>query len=276
MPVANFPIGVAQITLFDARGIARAERLSFVNKQKQLKISIETDKEKYLPREKVNMTIKVSDERGLPMPSYLSLSVVDDKLLSFADDKQGNILSSLLLEYDLKAKVEEPSFYFNAKETKADEALDNLLLTSGWRRFTWEQVADNNLPAQVHVAEKAVITGVVRDGYKATNLAGVTVSVLNTNIKAVTDKDGRYTLRNVDLTQLATLKINASGYGQQQQVIADYNENMDIYLYNNNYYGSLDYAVPSPAGAGGRGMNNAPMDIEEEADVKMENKRIVK
>ena len=41
--VKDFPMGVAQFTLFDNRGIQRAERLSFVNKGKQLKIDIETD-----------------------------------------------------------------------------------------------------------------------------------------------------------------------------------------------------------------------------------------
>ncbi len=264
IPVTNFPIGVAQITLFDNKGIARAERLSFVNKQKQLKISIETDKDKYLPREKVNMTIKVSDERGLPMPSSLSLSVVDDKLLSFADDKQGNILSALLLQSDIKEKIEEPAFYFNTKESKAETALDNLLMTSGWRRFTWEQVTDNNLSPSTHLAEKAIISGVISDGYKAKTLSGVTVSVQNTTIKTVTDKEGRFILKNVDLSQLATLEIKASGYGPQNIVVAEYNENTNIYLYDNNYYGNLDYEIPRPAGGAGRGFNNVPQMVQNE------------
>jgi hypothetical protein len=274
IPVSNFPIGVTQITLFDGRGIARAERLAFVNKQKQLKISIETDKEKYLPREKVNMTVKVSDERGLPMPSNLSLSVVDDKLLSFADDKQGNILSSLLLEYDLKEKIEEASFYFNAKESKSEEALDNLLMTSGWRRFTWEQVSENNLPVSAHVAEKAIVSGTIRDGYKATNLSGVTISVQNTTIKVITDKEGRFTIKNLDLSQLATLNISAPGYNQQQMVVAQYSDNMDFYLYNNQYNRNYNYNIPSPAGVGGRGLNNIPEMAEENEVQRMDNKKL--
>lgn len=232
IPVADFPIGVTQITLFDKKAVARAERLAFVNKGKQLKISIETDKEKYLPREKVNMTVKVTDERGLPMPSNLSLSVVDDKVLSFADDKQGNILSSLLLQYDLKGKIEEPAFYFDTKEAKSEEALDKLLLTSGWRRFTWEQVLDKSLPATQYAAEKAIVSGIVTDAYKATQLAGATVSVQNTNIKTVTDKEGRFTLHNVDLSELAFLEIKADGYGVQTAVVAEYTDQMNVYLYN--------------------------------------------
>lgn len=256
LSVSNFPIGVTQITLFDSRGIARAERLAFVNRQKQLKISIETDKEKYLPREKVNMTVKVLDERGLPMPAHLSLSVVDDKLLSFADDKQGNILSSLLLEYDLKEKIEEPAFYFNTKESKSETALDHLLLTSGWRRFTWEEITEDRLPVYTHIGEKAIISGVIRDMYKATTISGATISVANTTIKAITDKEGRYTLKNVDLSQLATLEIKASGYVTQNIVVNEYKENADAYLYDQKaYFGTgADYDM-APMMGNGAGMN---------------------
>jgi len=41
----------------------------------------------------------------MPMPASLSLAVVNDQLLSFADDKSGNILSQLLLQQDIKDKV---------------------------------------------------------------------------------------------------------------------------------------------------------------------------
>ena len=258
VPIAvnDFPIGVAQITLFDSKGIARAERLAFVNKHKQLNISIETDKEKYLPREKVNMTIKVSDERGLPMPSNLSLSVVDDKLLSFADDKQGNILSSLLLEYDIKEKIEEPAFYFNKKENKSETALDNLLMTSGWRRFSWEQVIDGNLPNYVHVGEKALISGIVRDGNKSKGIAGATVSIQNSAIKTTTDKNGYFILKNADLSLATTLEIVAPGYGASVMNVWDYNENTDVYLYNYAYYNNADKLAPvlNLAGGANRGM----------------------
>ena len=69
------------------------------------------------------------------MPANLSISVVNDQLLSFANDKSGNILSQLLLQQDIKEKIEEPAFFFDKKEEKADKALDYLLMTSGWRRF---------------------------------------------------------------------------------------------------------------------------------------------
>ncbi|MDQ3047234.1 MAG: MG2 domain-containing protein, partial [Bacteroidota bacterium] len=162
-PTASFPIGVSQITLFDSKGIPRAERLAFINKDKQLSISIDTEKEKYLPREKVKMTITVKDERGLPMPANLSMSVVNDQLIAFADDKSGNILSQLLLQQDLNVKVEEPSFYFDKKEDKSTLALDYLLMTSGWRRYTWEKLMTGEIPQIAYQSERALYSGSVLD-----------------------------------------------------------------------------------------------------------------
>ncbi|HTK82137.1 MAG TPA: MG2 domain-containing protein, partial [Bacteroidota bacterium] len=86
----EIPAGVVQVTLFDHDAIERAERLVFVNEQRRLRLRLTTDKEKYLPREKVELTILATDERGVPAPANLSLAVVDDKLLSFADDRSGN------------------------------------------------------------------------------------------------------------------------------------------------------------------------------------------
>ncbi len=232
-----FPVGVSQITLFDSKGIARAERLAFVNKDKQLKISVETEKEKYLPREKVKMTITVRDEKGLPMPANLSMSVVNDQLLSFADDKSGNILSQLLLQQDLKGKIEEPAFYFNTKEPKADKALDYLLMTSGWRRFTWEKVMENELPVINYLGERALIGGTIYNGENAQPMAGVKVKVLN-GVEVETDVNGKFLLKKIDLVSPVSLAFNYEGYYSQNQYIQDYNQNMVLYMYKKyyNYY----------------------------------------
>ena len=83
----------------------------------------------------MNLSIKTTDENGRPIPSNLSMAVVDDKLWSFADDKQDHILSWLLLGSELQGKIEEPQFYFRKEEAKADAALDLLMLTQGYRYF---------------------------------------------------------------------------------------------------------------------------------------------
>jgi alpha-2-macroglobulin-like protein len=234
----NFPIGVAQITLFDSKGIARAERLTFVNKYKQLNISVETDKDKYLPREKVKMTLVVKDERGLPMPANLSMAVVNDQLLSFADDKSGNILSKLLLEQDIKQKIEEPAFYFNKKEVKADKALDYLMMTAGWRRFSWEKLMEEELPAINYLGERALIGGIIYNGEDGKPMSGVKIKIPG-GAEYESDGNGKFLLNKIDLSTPVSLTFNSEGYYAQSQYIQDYNQNMAMYMYkkNYNYYG---------------------------------------
>jgi TonB-dependent SusC/RagA subfamily outer membrane receptor len=40
----------------------------------------------------------------------------------------------------VRGEVQEASFYFDPNEPKASQALDYLLMTQGWRRFTWHDV----------------------------------------------------------------------------------------------------------------------------------------
>ncbi len=228
---ADFPMGVSQITLFDSKGIARAERLAFLNKGKQLSVSIETDKQKYLPREKVRMTVSVKDERGMPMPANLSVAVVNDQLLSFADDKSGNILSQLLLERDIKEKIEEPAFYFSAKEKKADEALDYLMMTAGWRRFAWEKIMTDNIPQITYQGEQAILAGMVKSATTGKPIANARIKLSNGSVYTA-DASGNFVLKNVPLYDPINMQYTAVGYNPQSGNVADYNRNIVMYMYD--------------------------------------------
>jgi alpha-2-macroglobulin-like protein len=257
----KFPIGVSQITLFDSRGIARAERLAFVNRDKQMTISVETNKEKYLPREKVKMTLVVKDERGLPMPANLSMAVVNDQLLSFADDKSGTILSELLLQQDLQEKIEEPAFYFDKKENKSLQALDYVMLTSGWRRFTWEKVIEEELPAINFLGQRALVSGTVFDLHTRKPLTNVKIKNTNGTEYSV-DANGKFSISKLDLTNPVTLVFNADGYYPQSHYLNDYNENLIVYLNKGRRY-SEQYSMNEDAS----GMGNA--DLSEEKEVRV-------
>jgi hypothetical protein len=57
-----------------------------------------------------------------------------------------SIGSWLFLSSDLKGKIESPEYYFSNTDKTSDEALDNLLLTQGWRRFKWNDVLEYKKP----------------------------------------------------------------------------------------------------------------------------------
>lgn len=196
-----FPAGITQFTLYDETGRPLAERLFFMNTNKKLTLSITPDKPQYQPREKVSIQIETTDENKKPVPSNLSLTVVDDKLWTMADDKQHNILSWLLLGSELKGKIEEPNFYFKPGEPKAAAALDLLMLTHGYRYYDFIPyvLAEEKLQFTGDL-ENVVSGNVVNEKGERTPARIFLVSHVpgSKAINAVTGKDGIFFFSNLE------------------------------------------------------------------------------
>lgn len=224
----DFPMGVAQFTLFDSRAIPRAERLAFVNRHRQMKVEISTDKEKYLPREEVKVTIKTLDDRGMPLPAQVSMAVADDRLRSFADDRSSTILSWMLVESDITGEVEEPRFYFDPKEEKAVAALDYLLMTAGWRRFTWRQLSQQQIPAIAHQPEQTRVKGKILD---INGLPVVGARIEAEGITTQTNREGLFEFRNLDLYEPVDLEFSIPGKEQKYiYKVGEYTDDLQIML----------------------------------------------
>jgi hypothetical protein len=136
-----------RVTLFSDQQVPLAERLVYHGRGANLKVTLTPDRKAYSPRDPVKLHLHATDARGRPVKASLGLAVVDDTVLSFADDKTARILAHVYLEPELGATaadpIEEPNFYFGDKP-EAAAAMDALLATRGYRRFEWRQV----LPAQ--------------------------------------------------------------------------------------------------------------------------------
>lgn len=133
-------MGVARVTVFDEAKAPLAERLVFRNRRARLDVKVKAHKERYAPRDQVTLSITTTDPAGKPVPADLALSVVDDTVLSFADDKTGHMLSRLYLEPELPGTLEEPNLFFDLTEEKSALALELLMGTRGWRTFEWRPV----------------------------------------------------------------------------------------------------------------------------------------
>lgn len=223
IPTKNWPAGVAQFTLFDSRQVARCERLVFVNQSRQLQFRIKTDKEKYQAREKVNLSVRALDDRGLPVGASVTVAVVNDALLSYADDKQGNLVSSLLLEQDLNTRLEDPTFYFGTN-TKARPALDLVMMTYGWRGFGWKKILDGQIPPPSVKPQLARIAGKVMDEQSGKPLANGKLSIGEISVN--TDGEGNFRFPFLDLSKFASIKIEKEGMPAADQPLTEYNENL--------------------------------------------------
>ncbi|MBO9703151.1 MAG: hypothetical protein J7604_23255 [Sporocytophaga sp.] len=130
--------GINSFTVFDRSKKAVCERLFFnypVNDRLQLEAK--TEKEFYSSREKVELSFSGANLKKEETAS-LSISVFLNDTLE--DEDQYDIFTHLWLSSDLKGFIESPEYYFQQLNKETSDALENLLLTQGWRRFDWTDV----------------------------------------------------------------------------------------------------------------------------------------
>ena len=62
-----------------------------------------------------------------------------------------------MLSSDLKGKIEKPQFYFDRTNPYSAIALDNLLITQGWRRFVWTEILNGEFPKPMFEIESGLL-----------------------------------------------------------------------------------------------------------------------
>jgi hypothetical protein len=129
--------GISHITLFNGSQQPVCERLVFKRPAKRLAINAQTGNPVYGTRKKVSLDIETKNQQQSLLGANLSVSVF--KADSLQNLNEQDIASYLWLSSDLRGSIEGAGYYF---EQGADnsEALNNLLMTQGWRRFEWNKV----------------------------------------------------------------------------------------------------------------------------------------
>ena len=139
----GLPSGVHQVTVFDADGRIYADRLFFVTQPELLHptLTVSGLKDKYAPFEQVNLQVTAPSLRAGGEPaSYLSLAVRDAGAQDYTYDTS-NILTEMLLSSEIKGFVPNASYFFESDDEEHRTALDLLMMTQGWRRFNWYEMA---------------------------------------------------------------------------------------------------------------------------------------
>ncbi len=119
----------------------------------------------------------------------------------------------------LKGRIESAAYYFATINKETDEALDNLMLTHGWRRFKWEDVLENKKPVLQFLPEYDghIITGKVVSNAEKNPLDNIPgfLSVPGKHFKLYTSKsnaDGLMNFYTKDLfgSNILVAQTNAS------------------------------------------------------------------
>lgn len=184
-PFSKLDFGIARLHVTDVQGNVLSERLLFLKNDLQLKVAISLNKDEYLPRDKVEAIIKVTDEAGKPVIGNFTFSAVDDTYAPMLNKDQPGLMAHLLLNSELKGNVPTPNFYFE-NTPKASEALDLVMLTHGWRKYELHSQVDHSLMTGELLHRK-------RKKKKLTNRE---ISIFNTTNYTeeivVTDETGRF------------------------------------------------------------------------------------
>ena len=143
VPINTLPTGTMQLTVFDANWQPVAERVTFINNNNfTINTAVITKETSTQKRGKNLLEILVADT----IPANLSLSISDADM---NNEEAGNtIISNLLLKGDVKGYIHNPAYYFTNNTNAAIKAnLDLVMLTHGWRRYSWADMQVKKMPA---------------------------------------------------------------------------------------------------------------------------------
>lgn len=222
----KFPSGIIQMTLFAADGQPVSERMIFVLHKKTMDLTLKTDLPAYKQRQKVRMTVSAKDST-LHLAGNFSISVTDQQKVPVDENTETTIISSLLLTSDLQGFVENPNYYFLKTDEKKRAELDILMLTQGYRRFSYKDILANKFPATTFLPEQGItFTGTLRDrtgmpvkrGALRLTSPGRTLSS-----EALTTNMGLFTFPNLVFEDGAELLINAkyNAAGSNMMIMLD-------------------------------------------------------
>ncbi len=210
--------GINQLTLFSADNRPLAERLVFVQ-QKQTQTVLESERPEYATRDLIKLHFDNTDS----VVGGYSVAVVKADKVTLPEEKQLSIYSNILLSSDLKGHIEDPNYYFTNPDAQKAAELDALLLTQGWRRFSWTEVLTGQAVVPKYKAEE----GLELNG-KITTLTGGK-PVPNAKIKllaakemlfldTVADAQGRFSFKDLQLGDSVEIILRASGAKESNKV----------------------------------------------------------
>lgn len=235
--------GILQVTVFSTTGVPLAERLVFVNNKEYVRqATITADTLNFQEKGRNLFKIRIRDT----VQGSLSVSITDADY-ALTPYREENLISGLLLTADLKGYIHNPAWYFSSDNDSVKMATDLLMMTHGWRRFRWQELAQK-VKAPLPFADPAYITITGRITLDGTNksfgeknlLALITAEGMKRNAQFIsTDKQGNFKLDSLLFFGNARIFI-LDIKGRKSQYI-------DVKMTSDSLGRSYPVAIPGPA-----------------------------
>ncbi len=222
----KFPTGIVQLTLFSSAGEPLTERLVFVYHPDVLQLQVNSDRKTYGIRQPVKMNVNAKTSKG-PIQGNFSISVVNESKVPYDDNKESTILSTFLLSSELKGYIENPNYYFSQTDKKKLADLDLLMLTQGYRKFSYEEILADKDPVIRFLPEQGIeFSGTLRTATGMPVSKGTLKLVVPQSrfyAEAITDANGVFHFKNVNVPDSAEASITArtSGGANNMMIMLD-------------------------------------------------------
>lgn len=217
LPKTGFSTGILRLTILSNDGIPLAERILFLNNHDLAVSSLKADILSFSPKGRNSFSLTINDKTGLAIRGNFSVAVTDAD--AFNQDETGqNIFSALLLSPELKGEVDNPGYYFKNQSDSLASQLDLVMLTNGWRHFTWKKILAGENDTLRHPVER---TQYIAGNIGLNRVAGkenVSIKVLIMNQDSskfvgyiIPDSLGRFILKDFNHVGLSDVYIQAAG-----------------------------------------------------------------
>jgi len=207
-----FPSGINHILLLTKDLQIVSERLIFILNDDNGTAAIQTQKDSYNKREKVQTEIQLKDGNQQPLNGNFSIAITNNK--EVVPDTTLSILSSILLSSELKGNIKNPEYYFQKGNKDAQSAADLLMRTNGWTRYAIPDVIRGELSyPKIPFEQSQKFTGKVKSGLILRTAKNFKVSLLSLNRHffdlTKTDKNGRFVFQNFEFPDSTSYIIQA-------------------------------------------------------------------
>lgn len=213
IPTAQLPTGILQITVFNKEDKPLAERLTFINSGDYIPSgTFNTALENTASRAKNNYSFNFNDTTA----GSFSVAVTE---FEDQDEKEDNIVSHFLLTNDIKGYVHQPAYYFENNDEEHQQNLDLVMLTNGWRNYSWNEILSNKFPSMAFKDPEYIsVKGKVYDPLTGKPLSDAPISIIvktkdkqNDFLFSETDKEGNVFMGNMNFEDTASFIFQSSG-----------------------------------------------------------------
>ncbi len=133
--VAPEASGVLRVTVFQKDLMPVAERLVHRRSSRGITIEIEPERQTIAPGDSQRLTIHTRDESGRSVSAIVGLVVTDAATRDILDEPRIGLADQAMLFADVEELEDIEDFLLSSPG--AEEHIDLLLGTRGWRRFAW-------------------------------------------------------------------------------------------------------------------------------------------